>query len=216
MRSRPLQRSTVADPFFYFEQRCLVLNNYSTLIHIIAGLNSTPIHRLRRTWETVSQKSMISLGMLNNIMRPDKNYKEYRDQLRKVAPPCVPFLGRSPEQSLLPSPTELSRTSAGVYLTDWTFIGDGNPDMLREKPHQINFNKRQKASELILMIKLHQATTYNLAAVPVLAKFIDESLFPPNSNPATDDQRLYEMSLMREPRERDDVSCSLSAVMEAS
>ncbi|ORY87394.1 hypothetical protein BCR35DRAFT_330390 [Leucosporidium creatinivorum] len=178
------KRANIVKQFILVAERCLALNNYSTLIHIIAGLNSTPIHRLRRTWETVNQKSMISLGMLNNIMRPDKNYKEYRDQLRKVAPPCVPFLG--------------------VYLTDWTFIGDGNPDMLREKPHQINFNKRQKASELILMIKLHQATTYNLAAVPVLAKFIDESLFPPNSNPATDDQRLYEMSLMREPRERDD------------
>ena len=93
-----------------------------------------------------------------------------------------------------------------MYLTDWTFIGDGNPDMLREKPHQINFNKRQKATELILMIKLHQSTTYNLAAVPVLAKYIEESLFPPNSDPANDDQRLYDMSLMREPRERDDVS----------
>ena len=69
------------------------LNNFSTLIHVIAGLNSTPIHRLRRTWDSVSQKSMVSLGVLNNIMRPDKNYKEYRDVLRKAAPPCVPFLG---------------------------------------------------------------------------------------------------------------------------
>lgn len=103
-------------------------------------------------------------------------------------------------------PPRHSFSRTGVYLTDWTFIGDGNPDMLREKPHQINFNKRQKASELILMIKLHQSTTYNLAAVPVLVKFIEEALFPPNANPATDDQRLYDISLQREPRERDDVS----------
>lgn len=80
------------------------MNNFSTLIHIIAGLNSTPIHRLRRTWETVNQKSMISLGMLNNVMRPDKNYKEYRDILRKAAPPCVPFLGSFPRLSLPSSP----------------------------------------------------------------------------------------------------------------
>lgn len=92
-----------------------------------------------------------------------------------------------------------------MYLTDWTFIGDGNPDMLREKPHQINFNKRQKASELILMIKLHQSTTYNLSAVPQIRQLIDDQLFPVGSNPATDDQRLYEISLSREPRERDDV-----------
>ncbi|GAA5959426.1 hypothetical protein JCM21900_006856 [Sporobolomyces salmonicolor] len=178
------KRASIVKHFVAIAERCLSLNNFSTLIHIIAGLNSTPIHRLRRTWETVSQKAMVSLGMLNNIMRPDKNYKEYRDVLRKAAPPCVPFLG--------------------VYLTDWTFIGDGNPDMLREKPHQINFNKRQKASELILMIKLHQAMTYNLSAVPALAKYLQEQLFPKNADLANDDQRLYELSLMREPRERDD------------
>ena len=97
----------------------------------------------------------------------------------------------------------------GVYLTDWTFIGDGNPDMLRERPHQINFNKRQKASELILMIKLHQATTYNLQAVPPIATFLQDSLFPPGVDTANVDQRLYDKSLRVEPRERDDVSARL-------
>jgi len=148
---------------------------------------------------------MVSLGVLNNIMRPDKNYKEYRDVLRKAAPPCVPFLGESPMPNRLFRQVLTSRPSfIGVYLTDWTFIGDGNPDMLREKPHQINFHKRQKASELILMIKLHQATTYNLSAVPPLATFLTEQLFPRNADLANDDQRLYEVSLQREPRERDD------------
>lgn len=90
-------------------------------------------------------------------------------------------------------------------MTDWTFIGDGNPDMVREKPHQINFQKRQKASELILMIKLHQSTTYNLAPVPVLIKYLEDQLFSTELiDVAADDQRLYEMSLMREPRERED------------
>ncbi|GAA5906795.1 hypothetical protein JCM8208_000042 [Rhodotorula glutinis] len=179
------KRASVIKHYVALAERCLSLNNFSTLIHIIAGLNSTPIHRLRRTWEAVSQKAMITLGALNNIMRPDKNYKEYRDILRKSAPPCVPFLG--------------------VYLTDWTFIGDGNSDVLREKPHQINFHKRQKASELILMIKLHQATTYNLQAVPPIAKFLQDKLFPQHlADQEAEDQRLYEISLALEPRERDD------------
>ncbi|KAM0789291.1 hypothetical protein ACM66B_000131 [Microbotryomycetes sp. NB124-2] len=180
------KRAAIIKHFILIAERCLTLNNFSTLIHIIAGLNSTPIHRLRRTWEAVSQKSMVSLGILNNLMRPDKNYKEYREHLRRVTPPCVPFMG--------------------VYLTDWTFIGDGNPDMLREKPNQINFNKRQKASELILMIKLHQSTTYNLTVVPTLAQYLQDNLFSAGSasGSTADDQRLYELSLAREPRERDD------------
>jgi son of sevenless-like protein len=91
-----------------------------------------------------------------------------------------------------------------MYLTDWTFMGDGIPDMIREKSHQINFQKRQKASELILTIKLYQSTTYNLSLVPIITKFLDEQLFPKDINIATDEQRLYEISLMREPRERED------------
>ncbi|KWU43233.1 ras GEF, partial [Rhodotorula sp. JG-1b] len=178
------KRVAIVKHFVSIAERCLSLNNFSTLIHILAGLNSTPVHRLRRTWEIVSQKTMTTLAMLNRVMRPDKNYKEYREILRKSAPPCVPFLG--------------------VYLTDWTFIGDGNPDMLRERPHQINFNKRQKASELILMIKLHQATTYNLQAVPPIATFLQDSLFPPGVDTANVDQRLYDKSFRVEPRERDD------------
>ncbi|GAA5880559.1 hypothetical protein JCM3774_002009 [Rhodotorula dairenensis] len=178
------KRVAVVKHFVAVAERCLALNNFSTLIHILAGLNSTPIHRLRRTWEIVNQKTMMTLAMLNHVMKPDKNYKEYRDVLRKSAPPCVPFLG--------------------VYLTDWTFIGDGNPDILRERPHQINFNKRQKASELILMIKLHQATTYNLQAVPAIATFLQDALFPPGIDNTRADQRLYEKSLQVEPRERDD------------
>lgn len=89
-------------------QRCLALNNFSTLIHIIAGLNSTPIHRLRRTWETMSSKSMLALGTLNRTIRPDKNYKDYRELLRGVAPPCVPFLGTSPA---IPDPPATDRLS---------------------------------------------------------------------------------------------------------
>ncbi|GAA5857810.1 hypothetical protein JCM8547_005989 [Rhodosporidiobolus lusitaniae] len=177
------KRANIVKHFVSVAERCLQLNNFSTLIHIIAGLNSTPIHRLRRTWETVQQKTMVTLGLLNNVMRPDKNYKEYRDILRSAAPPCVPFLG--------------------VYLTDWTFIGDGNPDMLREKPHQINFNKRSKASELILQIKLHQGVSFNLQVVPALAKYLQEALFPAQVHPDAE-SHLYSVSLALEPRERDD------------
>ncbi|GAA5973817.1 hypothetical protein JCM11641_003174 [Rhodosporidiobolus odoratus] len=177
------KRANIVKHVVAIAESCLSLNNFSTLIHIIAGLNSTPIHRLRRTWESVNQKAMISLGMLNNIMRPDKNYKEYREVLRKAAPPCVPFLG--------------------VYLTDWTFIGDGNPDLLREKPHQINFHKRSKASELILQIKLNQTTSYNLQQVTPLAKWLQTALFPAQVHQDAE-SHLYNISLALEPRERDD------------
>lgn len=112
-------------------------------------------------------------------MSPTKNYAAYRETIRNMAPPCVPFVG--------------------VYLTDWTFIGDGNPDFLREKPGQINFNKRQKAAELIVQIQSYQSMPYHLTPVPVIVKFLEESLENPK-----DEKQLYDLSLELEPRERDD------------
>jgi hypothetical protein len=38
---------------------------------------------------------MATLSTLNMLMKSDKNYREYREAFRVVAPPCVPFLGES-------------------------------------------------------------------------------------------------------------------------
>lgn len=76
-------------------QRCLALNNFSSVIQILAGLKSSPIHRLKRTWEIISQRTVTSLAHLDRIMARELNYKEYREALRGVTPPCVPFLGSS-------------------------------------------------------------------------------------------------------------------------
>ncbi|KAH9446107.1 hypothetical protein MJO29_012441 [Puccinia striiformis f. sp. tritici] len=173
------KRASTIKHFILVADRCRSLNNFSTLMQIIAGLNSTPIYRLRRTWETIPQKTLTLFAQLGAVMSPTKNYAAYRDTIRNMAPPCVPFVG--------------------VYLTDWTFIGDGNPDQLREKPHQINFNKRQKAAELIVQIQSYQSMPYQLSPMPSIVKFLEESIENPR-----DETELYDLSLELEPRERDD------------
>ncbi|KEI39358.1 uncharacterized protein L969DRAFT_49135 [Mixia osmundae IAM 14324] len=176
----PKKRVGVVKHFVNIAERCRQLQNFSTVMHIIAGLNSTPIYRLKRTWEIVPQKTVNTLAALNELMKPNKNFGDYRDAVRTIGPPCVPFLG--------------------VYLTDWTFIGDGNPDFLREKPDQINFAKRQKAGELIQQVQLHQSTPYNLQEVPSFLKYLEEQF----NLADRDEQELYELSMALEPRERDD------------
>ncbi|MBW0489347.1 hypothetical protein O181_029062 [Austropuccinia psidii MF-1] len=179
MQPEQKKRANTIKHFILIADRCRSLNNFSTLMQIIAGLNSTPIYRLRRTWETIPQKTLTLFAQLGSVMSPNKNYATYRDTIRNMAPPCVPFVG--------------------VYLTDWTFIGDGNPDNLREKTHQINFNKRQKAAELIVQIQSYQSMPYQFLPVKIIISFLEESLRKPK-----DEKELYEMSLEIEPRERDD------------
>ena len=65
-------------------------------MQIVAGLNSGAIYRLKRTWELVNQRSMSTLTFLGNLMSPENNHALYRDALRLVGSPCVPFLGMRP------------------------------------------------------------------------------------------------------------------------
>jgi len=97
--------------------------------------------------------------------------------LHTVNPPCLPYLG--------------------MYQTDLTFIEDGNPDFLKDL---INFRKRTLISDVIAEIQLYQQIPY-----PVIA---NEKLLAPLKNlPYCKDDQLYQMSLLREPRnaERGDI-----------
>jgi son of sevenless-like protein len=58
----------------------------------------------------------------------------------------------------------------GVYLTDLTFIEDGNKDFINDS--LINFDKRRKIAQVIMEIQQYQATPYCLEEVPALRDFL--------------------------------------------
>lgn len=173
------KRSALIKHFISIADRCRGLNNFSGMWAIVSALSTAPVHRLRRTWDAVSQKHVLVFESLENLMSASRNWANYRETIHKLNPPCVPFLGR--------------------YLGDLTFIEDGNRDRLKENDKLINFGKRQKTAEVIREITIHQSTPYNLAVVPALEKWIESNLVDARS---ADD--LYEQSLALEPRERED------------
>ncbi|CAG8741154.1 987_t:CDS:2, partial [Racocetra fulgida] len=142
--------------FVAVADRCKQLNNFNSLTAIISGLNSAPIHRLKRTWEMVNARTIQTLDNLNRIMNSTKNFFDYREMLHSVNPPCVPFLG--------------------VYLTDLTFIEDGNPDILKKNQQLINFSKRMKTADVIREIQQYQSVPYNLTPVQEILIFIQSHL----------------------------------------
>ncbi|KAL0573470.1 cell division cycle-related protein [Marasmius crinis-equi] len=161
--------------------RCRTLNNFSTMIAIISGLNTPPIRRLKRTWEQVSQRYMAQFGACEVTLDSNRNFNKYRSMLASVVPPCVPFIG--------------------VFLSTLQFIQDGNSDIL--PGNLINFKKRQKASEVINDIKRWQAHSFNFQTVPGIREYIEESLSA-FSDTRVSSERFWTMSLEREPRERED------------
>ena len=90
---------------------------------------------------------------------------------------------------------------AGVYLTTLTFINDGAGDKL--SGNMINFRKRQKAAEVIQDIKRWQAVPYNFQTVASVLSYLEDSFQAYQDGVDYGDQ-FWNLSLEREPRERED------------
>jgi son of sevenless-like protein len=50
------QRAKVISAYIQIASKCYCLKNYNSLKAILAGLQSTPVHRLKRTWKDISSK----------------------------------------------------------------------------------------------------------------------------------------------------------------
>ena len=82
-----------------------------------------------------------------------------------------------------------------------TFINDGAEDKLGG--NMINFRKRQKAAEVIQDIKRWQAKPYNFQTVAPVLQYLEES-FSQYTDGVDYGNQFWELSLEREPRERED------------
>lgn len=69
------------------------LNNFSSMAGVVAGLNSAPITRLKRTKELLSAKTVSLKANLDATLDSSKNFANYKDMLKTINPPCVPFFG---------------------------------------------------------------------------------------------------------------------------
>lgn len=96
---------------------------------IMAGLNSTPVRRLQRTRSLLSPKTLALLDDLDKTLDSGKNFAAYRERLKRVDPPCIPFLGTSESHSRSNNMLMI-HALPGVYLTFLTFIEDGNANFL--------------------------------------------------------------------------------------
>lgn len=172
------KRVVVIKHFVSVADKCRGLNNYSTLTSIISALGTAPIHRLKRTWEQVPQRTITVLEQMRRLMGSTKNFGEYRESLHLANPPCIPFFG--------------------VYLTDLTFIEDGIPSIIK-KSALINFAKRAKTAEVIREIQQYQNVPYPLQGVPELQDYILNNMVA-----AGDVHEMYDRSLQVEPREREE------------
>lgn len=171
------KRASVIKYFVQVSEQCRQINNFSSMTAIISALYSSTIHRLKKSWELVSARTMASLENMNKLMNSTRNFNEYRDMLHLVNPPIIPFFG--------------------VYLTDLTFVADGNPDFVKGEPKLVNFSKRTKTAEIVREIQQYQSIPYSFQELPEVQQRVAARF---KEAPSIDDQ--YETSLALEPRDK--------------
>lgn len=147
---------------------------------IRSALDSTSIARLKRTWEYVSPKYKAMYDPIYKATDSQRNFAEYRRRLKNAVAPCLPFLG--------------------VYLTDMTFIDDGNSNY-RTSPNGcqlINFDKYIKTTRILNEIDQFQIP-YKLTEVEEIQRYLLQCL----ESVEKDDQVFYTRSLKLEPRQEE-------------
>lgn len=155
-------------------KKCEQLRNFNLLVEVIAGLNLSPVYRLKKTWKLVSEDLLKEYKRLQAVVSPKGNYKNLRKLIKERVTPCIPYIG--------------------MYLTDLTFIEDGNKDEISNGSSTlINFAKRRLLGEIIEEIQFFQESRYQIYDIPELRKrFVTMNTM--------DTDKLYEMSLILEPR----------------
>jgi hypothetical protein len=124
---------------------------------------------MKKSWETVGKDSFLVLKSLSDLM--DKAFKTYRVRLASATPPCVPYIG--------------------LWLTDLTFLDDGNPEFVEGL---VNFKKMRKLADTIMLIQQYQNDWYCLAPVEAIQTYLLDL-------PSVGEQEAYERSTDVEPRD---------------
>lgn len=150
---------------------CLSLNNFNAVMEIISGLQAASVYRLKQTRSLIDSKHSKMLEECETVMCRDQNFKNFRAYLHSADPPSIPYLG--------------------VYLTDLTFIEDGNNDNVANG--LINFVKRQQVFGVINEIQQYQNSPYCLEKVDFICDWLLEVK-------SINEDECYKLSLIIEPR----------------
>uniref|UniRef100_A0A7S3FCM1 Ras-GEF domain-containing protein n=1 Tax=Haptolina ericina TaxID=156174 RepID=A0A7S3FCM1_9EUKA len=151
-------------------------------MEVIAALNSSAVHRLKRTWESLEKSSKPSKDLfteLDQLVKPERGHATLRSAMRHAARRgAVPYLG--------------------LYLTDLTFIEDGNPDFVSEDgtaERLVNLAKCQMVAKALNEVRGFQQKEYLFQEHTATSLFFS-GIWPPP------DEEIFAESLRVEPRKQ--------------
>ncbi|KAF6739792.1 Rap guanine nucleotide exchange factor 5 [Oryzias melastigma] len=124
------KRVQLIKKFIKIAAHCKAQRNLNCFFAIFMGLNAAAVSRLSHTWEKVPGKFKKLFSELEAITDPSLNHKAYRDSLKKMKVPKIPFLP--------------------LLLKDITFIHEGNRTFHN---NMVNFEKLHMIADVVRLIR---------------------------------------------------------------
>eukprot|EP01107_Rhizomastix_libera_P012640 TRINITY_DN321_c0_g1_i5.p1 TRINITY_DN321_c0_g1~~TRINITY_DN321_c0_g1_i5.p1 ORF type:complete len:496 (-),score=172.71 TRINITY_DN321_c0_g1_i5:137-1624(-) len=125
------KREKIIKHFLKIAEECYSINNFNSMMEIVSALGSSPVSRLKKSWNEKTEEQMTKFAKLL-----DKNFAGLRELIRNTPPPVLPYVG--------------------IYLKDLTFIDEGNEDRIEGHPNLVNWSKMQMQAQVIQQIRLCQ------------------------------------------------------------
>lgn len=166
------ERVKVIKKFIDLAEELRALGNFNGVMQIISGLGNASIYRLKHSWDALPKQSTDLYEQLTGLMANNGSFRRYREHLKQVNPPTIPYLG--------------------ISLTDLTFIYEGSRDSTSDG--LINFTKCKCVAEIIKSVMQYQQTSYHFVTVPVIRDYIKYPTI-------WDDSTIWNYSLFDEPRQ---------------
>jgi hypothetical protein len=138
---------------------------------ILSGITNSSVSRMKKTWANLSKETKDIFEGLKSYLDNNKNFNYLRTIQRFNNVPCLPYIG--------------------IFLTDLTFIEEGNKSMNESR---INFDKKRKIFKIIQNLVQYQSVDFGFVPVGEYKDYIKLITFE-------DDNKNYKASLSNEPRE---------------
>merc|ERR1712088_705316 len=195
-------RARVISAWIDIAQELRVLKNFSSLKAIVSGLQSNPVFRLKKAWQSVSKDKLEVFEELARIFSENNNAEAQRELLvREGTARFADTVGENDHhlQKMLQKHQENSRAISygtipylGTFLTDLTMIDTAIPDIVSQG--LINFDKRRKEFEVLAQIKLLQgaANAYHIETDAKFSQWFDAVL-------TLDEREAFDLSCKLEP-----------------
>uniref|UniRef100_A0A6G3MG31 Ras-specific guanine nucleotide-releasing factor RalGPS2 (Trinotate prediction) n=1 Tax=Henneguya salminicola TaxID=69463 RepID=A0A6G3MG31_HENSL len=143
----PKTRARIIDYFIKVAKKLFSLNNINSMKSIISALQSSPIYRLRDSFELLSKKNIDLFQKYEKFFSEDNNRKQLRSHIDTSQIPCIPYLG--------------------IYLTDLIYVDSLYPTL--ETQHK---ERLERMCCIIKSIQKFQESKYGSYCI-VIEEFVD-------------------------------------------